>query len=86
MNNRANDLQYNYVAAWHHRCTPIWCTLSDPTSLYFISFLFQPVITGVCGVLTYMLEVDPESEPKSLQMMLSVPYNLNAHGAYFAMS
>ena len=48
------------------------------------TFFFQPGLTGVCGVLTYMLEVDPDSDPAYLQIMFSVPYNLNTHGAYFA--
>ena len=46
--------------------------------------MFQSGITGVCGVLTYMLEVEPEADPEYFQIMFSVPYNLNTHGAYFA--
>ena len=44
----------------------------------------QPGLTGVCGVLSYQLELDPEDEPEYLQVMFSVPYNLNNYDSYLA--
>ena len=44
----------------------------------------QPGLTGVCGVLTYQLELDPEEEPEYVQVMFSVPYNLNSYDSYLA--
>ncbi len=47
-------------------------------------FLSQSGITGVCGVLVYELELEPEEPPQRITVMFSVPYNLNSYGAYFA--
>ena len=44
----------------------------------------QPGLNGVCGVLSYTLEVPLDEEPEYAQVMFSVPYNLNTYGAYFA--
>ena len=46
--------------------------------------LFQPGLTGVCGVLTYQLELDPSDDPEYIQVMFSVPYNLNSYDSYLA--
>ena len=59
------------------------------------STFFQPGFTGVCAVLTYLLEMPPELEydyseepnenkPSYVQVMMSVPYNLNSYHAYLA--
>ena len=46
---------------------------------------FQPGFTGVCVVVTYQLELPPETEnPTYIQVMMSVPYNLNSYNAYLA--
>ena len=45
---------------------------------------FQPGISGVCGVVTYTLEVPPEDDPEYIQVMFSVPYNLQTYDSYFA--
>ena len=44
----------------------------------------QGGLSGVCGVLAYTLEVALDEEPDFLQIMFSVPYNLNTYSAYFA--
>ncbi len=41
-------------------------------------------MSGVCGVLAYTLEVPLDEDPDFLQIMFSVPYNLNTYNAYFA--
>ena len=33
-------------------------------------------------MLTYQLELDPEDEPEYIQIMFSVPYNLNSYDSY----
>jgi len=43
-----------------------------------------PGFTGVCAVLTYQLELPPEEDPTYVQIMMSVPYNLNSYNAYLA--
>ena len=50
--------------------------------MFFI--IFQPGFTGVCSVLTYQLELPQEAEPNYVQVMMSVPYNLNSYYAYLA--
>ena len=52
----------------------------------FTNFLpfFQPGFTGVCAVLTYQLQLPEEAEPNYVQVMMSVPYNLNSYYAYLA--
>ena len=45
---------------------------------------FQPGFTGVCAVLTYQLQLPEEAEPNYVQVMMSVPYNLNSYYAYLA--
>ena len=52
--------------------------------LQILMCLLQPGLTGVCGVLTYQLELDPEEEPEYVQVMFSVPYNLNSYDSYLA--
>ena len=52
----------------------------------FTNFLpfFQPGFTGVCAVLTFQLQLPEEAEPNYVQVMMSVPYNLNSYYAYLA--
>ena len=73
---KTSKQKLNYIKETVIKTTKLYC--------FLLICLFQPGLTGVCGVLTYMLEVDPLEDPEYLQMMFSVPYNLLAHGAYFA--
>ncbi len=36
----------------------------------------QVGFSGVCGVVTYVLEVPPDEEAEYIQIMFSIPYNL----------
>ncbi len=38
----------------------------------------------MCGVLSFTLEVELDESPDYVQVMFSVPYNLNTYGAYYA--
>ena len=53
---------------------------------YSHHFLFQGGFTGVCGVLSYRFEMDSQEvdNPHHLNIMWSVPYNLNSYSAYLA--
>ena len=44
----------------------------------------QPGFTGVCVVQTYQLELPETENPTYIQIMMSVPYNLNSYNAYLA--
>ena len=44
----------------------------------------QPGFTGICAVLTYQLDLPEDQDPAYVQMMMSVPYNLNSYSAYHA--
>ena len=48
------------------------------------NFLLKPGLTGVCGVLSYKVELDSEEDAEYLQVMFSVPYNLNNYDSYLA--
>lgn len=43
-----------------------------------------PGFTGVCVVQTYQLELPETENPTYIQIMMSVPYNLNSYNAYLA--
>ena len=71
------------------------CCTKNPFKNLIIVPIFQPGFTGVCAVLTYLLEMPPETEydyaeepnekkASYLQVMMSVPYNLNSYYAYLA--
>lgn len=66
-----------------------------PGTSEMVVFEKGPGFTGVCAVLTYLLEMPPELEydyseepnenkPSYVQVMMSVPYNLNSYHAYLA--
>jgi hypothetical protein len=49
-----------------------------------INSVMKAGLSGVCGVVTMILEVPYDEVPDYVQLMFSVPYNLNLYGAYFA--
>ena len=69
-------------------CQELWnCKLVNSEHCAKISrnlFTLQPGFTGVCVVQTYQLELPETENPTYIQIMMSVPYNLNSYNAYLA--